>query len=206
MELKGYGDRIAQRMAQVVGEEPRIAALADSEMDQATRTLVNEVRAAAGAPPAGEIPEYMRLLVKHPDYFRCNMEAGAVLFRGRIPARDRELAVLRCGWLAGAPYEWGEHVKISKRYGVSDEEVERTTVGSDAPGWSAHDAAIVRGVEELFRDYAMSDATWSELAKSWDEVQLIEFPAMVGQYIVTALIQNTLRARLAPENPGLSHR
>ena len=33
MEPKGYGDRIAQRMAQVVGEGPRIAALADSEME-----------------------------------------------------------------------------------------------------------------------------------------------------------------------------
>ena len=206
MAAKGYGDRIAARMAQVVGEGPKIEAYADKDLSQEARDVVLEVRAAAGAGPMGEVPEYMRLLVKHPEYFKCNMETGAVLFRGRIPARERELAILRNGWLCGAPFEWGEHVHIAKRYGVSDEEIERTTVGSGAPGWTEHEAAILRGVEELVSDFAVSDDTYATLAKSWDEVQLIEFPAMVGAYITTALIQNTLRARLADDNPGLTRR
>ena len=206
MAQDGYGDRIAERMAQVVGQGPKIAAYRNDELDQATRDLVGDVRSAAGAGPTDDVPEYMRLLVKHPEYFKCNMEAGAVLFRGAIPPRERELAVLRNGWLCGAPYEWGEHVRIAKRYGISDEEVERTTVGSSAPGWNEHEAAILRGVEELVADFAVSDQTYATLAKTWDEKQLIEFPAMVGAYITTALIQNTLRARLADDNPGLTRR
>ncbi len=148
----------------------------------------------------------MRLLVKHPDLFKVNMETGTVLFLGKISPRERELAVLRVGWLAGAPYEWGEHVRISKRYGVTDEEIERATIGSAAAGWSEHDRAIVRGAEELLWDFALSDATWETLARSWNEQQLIEFPAMVGAYVVTAFIQNSLRARLAPDNCGLTRR
>lgn len=206
MTVKGYGDRIAERMAQVVGQGPKIEAYRDDELSKEARDLVLAVRAAAGAGPMGEVPEYMRLLVKHPEYFKCNMETGTVLFRGRISAREREIAVLRTGWLCGAPFEWGEHVHIAKRYGLSDEEVERATVGSSAPGWSEHDAAILRGVEELISDFAVSDETYATLAKSWDEAQLIEFPAMVGAYITTALIQNTLRARLADDNPGLTRR
>ena len=206
MPQNGYGDRVEQRMAQVVGESPKIEALEPAEMSEAAKNLIGEVRAAAGAPATGELPEYMRLLVKNPEFFKVNMETGTVLFRGRIPQRDRELAVLRCGWLAGAPYEWGEHVRISKRCGVTDEEVERATIGSSAPGWSEHDAAVIRGVEELFSDFAVSDETFATLARTWDEAQLIEFPGMVGAYITTALIQNTLRARLAPDNPGLTRR
>jgi 4-carboxymuconolactone decarboxylase len=206
MALKGYGDNIAAREAHVVGQEPRIAALADSEMSAEHRALVDEVRIAAGAGSASEVPEYMRLLVKHPDLFKVNMETGTVLFLGKIAPRERELAVLRIGWLAGAPYEWGEHVRISKRYGVTDEEIERATIGSAAEGWSEHDRAIVRGAEELLSDFALSDATWETLAKSWNEQQLIEFPAMVGAYVVTAFIQNSLRARLAPDNCGLTRR
>lgn len=206
MTVKGYGDRIAERMAQVVGQGPKIEAYRDDELTQEARDLVLEVRAAAGAGPMGEVPEYMRLLVKHPEYFKCSMESGAVIFRGRISARDREIAVLRNGWLCGAPFEWGEHVHIAKRYGLTDEEVERTTVGSTAPGWTEHEAAILRGVEELLSDFAVSDETYATLAKTWDEAQLIEFPAMVGAYITTALIQNTLRARLADDNPGLTRR
>jgi len=61
-------------------------------------------------------------------------------------------------------------------------------------------------VEELIADQAMSDDTWDVLAKSWDEAQLIEYPMMVGQYVATAFLQNSLRIRLAPDNPGLSNR
>ena len=84
--------------------------------------------------------------------------------------------MLRCAWLCRAPFEWGEHVDIGKRYGLSAEEVERVTQGSSAPGWSEHDAAILRGVEELIGDQALSDATWETLAKSWNEAQMIRIP------------------------------
>ena len=117
-----------------------------------------------------------------------------------------ELLILRVAWLAKSPYEWGEHVKISQRYGVTKEEIARVQQGSVAPGWSEHDAAILRGVEELLGDQCISDATWAELAQSWDEAQLIEFPMMVGQYIATALVQNALRVRLSDGRKGLRER
>jgi len=204
MELKGYGDRLAERTAQVVGDGPKIAAIPDSEMSSETRNLVDTIRLSAGAGTAAEVPDYMRTMVKHPALFRAQMELGTVLFKGLISPRERELAVLRIGWLAGAPYEWGEHVKISQRYGVTLEEIARVQQGSAAPGWSEHDAAILRGVEELLSDFAMSDATWDILARTWDEAQMLEYPSMVGQYVVTAFIQNSVRNRLAPENPGLA--
>jgi hypothetical protein len=80
------------------------------------------------------------------------------------------------------------------------------TQGSAAAGWSDHDAAILRGVEELLADQSISDATWAALAARWDEPQLIEFPMMVGQYVATALVQNALRVRLTKDNPGLTCR
>jgi hypothetical protein len=52
----------------------------------------------------------------------------------------------------------------------------------------------------------ISDATWAALAHSWDERQLIEFPALVGNYIAVALIQNSLRIRLNEGSLGLMER
>jgi hypothetical protein len=63
--------------------------------------------------------------------------------------RDRELAVLRIGWLCRAPYDWGEHVDIGWRCGVTRAEIPQIIAGSAATGWSLHDRAILRGVEEL---------------------------------------------------------
>lgn len=197
---------IAAREAQVVGDGPRILAVPNEELDEASVELVNTIRASAGAGAVTVVPDYMRTVIKHPEIFRCQMEMGIVLFQGRISPRERELAILRIGWLCQAPYEFGQHVNISKRYGVTTEEIERAVEGSAAPGWTEHEAAILRGVEELLEDKAVSDDTWNVLAKSWDEAQLIEFPMMVGQYVATAFVQNTLRIRLEPDNPGLSHR
>lgn len=197
---------IAAREAHVVGSAPRIEAVPNEAIDAESWDLVNRVRAAAGAGPMTAMPEYMRTAIKHPTIFRCQMEMGTAVFQGRIPPRERELAVLRCGWLCRAPFEWGEHVDIAKRYGVTAEEIERVTQGSSAPGWSAHEAAILRGVEELIADQALTDDTWETLAKSWDEQQMFEFPMMVGQYVATAFVQNSIRIRLAEDNPGLSHR
>ncbi|MEO7248433.1 MAG: carboxymuconolactone decarboxylase family protein [Novosphingobium sp.] len=197
---------VAARHAEVVGESPRIAPLKQAELSAESLDLCVAIRESVGVHEHSVIPDYMLTMFKHPEIFRCQMEMGTVLFQGRLPARERELAVLRVGWLMRAPYEWGQHVVIAKRYGLSDEEVERVTQGSAAEGWSAHYAAILRGVEELIGGAAICDDTWAELAKSWDEAQLIEFPMMVGQYVATAYVQNALRMRLVPSNPGLTLR
>jgi alkylhydroperoxidase family enzyme len=197
---------IAAREHHVIGTGPRIDPLTGEAVDAASLQLVNDVRTGAGAPSvtADEVPEYMRVMMKHPGLFARQMEMGTLLYNGRIPPLERELAILRVGWLTQSPYEWGEHANIAKRFGMSAEQVARVREGSAAPGWSAHEAAILRGVEELLADYALSDATWETLARSWDEAQLIEFPMMVGQYVATAYVQNSLRIAMGPNNPGLS--
>lgn len=197
-----------ERQAQVVGDGPRIAALTGDAVDVSALDMVNAVRAGAGAQSVtpDKIPDYMRTMMKHPELFARQMEMGTTLFEGLIPKRERELAILRIGWLCRAPYEWGQHVDIAKRFGVSAEEVERVTRGSTDPDWTSHDAAILRGVEELIGDQAITSETWDRLARTWNEAQMIEFPMMVGQYVATAYVQNSLRIMLTPDNPGLSHR
>ena len=196
----------AGRQAHVIGPAPRIAPLSQAEMDPDALALCIAIRESVGVFEHSVIPDYMLTMVKHPELFRCQMDMGTVLFQGSIPPRERELAVLRVGWLTRAPYEWGQHVTIAKRYGLSDAEVERVTQGSSAEGWGAHEAAILRGVEELLGDHALSDATWAALAETWNEQQLIEFPMMVGQYVATAFVQNSLRTALDNGNPGLTRR
>lgn len=197
---------IARRNAQVLGDGPRIEALPNDEVAPQAFELVNAIRAAAGAETVTFLPEYMRIILKHQDFFRCQMELGTALFLGLIPAQERELAILRIGWLTQAPYEWGQHVEIARRVNLSAEHVERVIAGPDADGWSAHEAAVLRGVDEMLGDYCIADATWATLAESWDEAQLIEYLVVVGQYTATAMLQNSLRVPLESGNPGLTHR
>lgn len=197
---------IAAREAEILGKPQRVAPLKVEELSQETWDIVNDIRKTIGLGPATDMPGYSLTMAKHPPIFRRQLEMGMAIFGGKMPARERELAVLRIGWLLRAPYEWGEHVDIGQRYGVTKEEIQRITEGSAAPGWSEHEAAILKAVEEILTDLTVSDATWAVLAKTWDEQQLLEFPMMVGQYVCTAIVQNTLRIRLEKDNPGLTYR
>jgi 4-carboxymuconolactone decarboxylase len=201
-----FGGNPADRQAQVVGEPPRIEPVAPDAMNEVAHGLIRQLNGSLGAETPSKLPEYFRTMVKHPSLFRCQLETGTAIFTGAIPARERELAVLRVAWLCGAPYAWGEHVALAKRFGISSDEIERVTDGSSASGWSEHESAILRGVEELLDDQAITDATWNRLAQRWDEKQLIEFPTMVGAYVATAFQQNALRMRLGPDNAGLTAR
>lgn len=198
---------IDAREAQVLGKPQRIAPLAPEEFDEEGRALVISVRESLGLSEHSKMPEVFGTMLKHPGLFRRQMEMGVQLLgKGSLDPRQRELAILRVGWLCRAPYEWGEHVDIAKRYGVADEEIERVTQGPSAPGWSEFDAAILRAVDELLGDKMISDDTWKVLAGAWTERQLIEFPTLIGQYVATAYLQNSLRIRLAADNTGLRHR
>lgn len=197
---------MAAREAEITGKPQRIDDVEPGMLDGDARDLIERIRGSVGAERQGPIPGYFLLMVKHPEIFRCQMEMGTAIFKGQLPPRDRELAVLRIGWLCRAPYEWGEHVDIGRRCGLTSEEVVRITHGSGAAGWNVHDQAVLRGVEELIDNQFITDGTWAILAESWNEAQLIEFPTVVGQYVATAYVQNSLRVRLAAHNPGLTHR
>jgi len=199
-------EALAAREAEITGQPQRIAELQPDEIDGEAREIIRTIRSSTGRESDSFIPGYMRTALKHPALFRAHMQMGTTIFKGTLPPRERELAVLRIGWLLRAPYEWGEHVDIGKRYGITDAEIEALIVGSAAPNWNDHERAILKGVEELLGNQMISDATWARLAESWDEQQLFEFPMMVGQYVATAFVQNSLRITLAEDNPGLTYR
>ncbi len=197
----------AARHARILGQPPRIAPLQPHEFTPDIRALKATIDAAAEVNDNDDISEWLATVLRHPALFRAHTALAVRLMTGILPARDRELAVMRTGWLAQAPFEWGGHVELAKRIaGITDEEVERVTIGSAAPGWDEHDAAVLRAVEEMFVSAMISDATWAVLAKRWDESQLIELPILIGQYLGVAFLQNSLRVVLPQGYEGLNAR
>jgi alkylhydroperoxidase family enzyme len=181
------------------------AALASRERVALTDLVSDQIADTAAA--VSNLPEIVRTMLRHPDLFARHTDVGIqLLCNGALSKRDRELAILRIAWLCQAPYEWGEHVIVAKSIGIEKQDIERLIRGADAPGWSEHEAAIVRAAEELHRDATISDTTWATLSKSLDDKQLIELPILIGQYQAVAYYQNSLRLRLHSGNLGLQAR
>src|SRR5262249_42492513 len=114
----------------------------------------------------------------------------------RVAGGERELVMVRVGWLCRAEYEWGQHVVIGKKAGLTDDEIERVKEGPDAHGWSEFDAALLRAVDELRGQAFISDAVWDALAATYDMRQLLDLIFTVGQYNLVSMALNTLGVRL----------
>ncbi len=112
---------------------------------------------------------------------------GYILFASTLAPRERELLVLRVAAVRGSDYEWRQHAILAGDAGLDEDEVARIAEGPDAPGWPALDAAMVRAVDELIGDGAVSDATWRVLAGELDSQQLMDLVFTVGAYEVLAM-------------------
>ncbi len=91
-----------------------------------------------------------------------------LLRESTLPLRDRELLIMRIGWLNHGAYEWAAHRGVAGRAGITDQELVRITEGPDADGWSAWDVALLRAADELHTDGLISDPTWATLAERYD--------------------------------------
>jgi alkylhydroperoxidase family enzyme len=123
------------------------------------------------------------------------------LLNGKLPARDRELLVLRTAWNCQAEYEWAQHVAVGLAAGLTQEEIDRVPAGPGAE-WSEFDAYLLRAADELHGDWCISDDTWTVLAARYDTQQLIELPMLVGQYHMVAMTLNTLGVAIDEGLPG----
>ncbi len=157
--------------------------------------------------PVDKIPEIHFTMLRYPGLWEAITALSVQLSgRGQLSVRERELVILRTGWLCQAPFEWGEHVKFGKGLGITTEEVERVTVGSSAPGWDEHEGALMRAVEELHTQQMISDETWNILSRRLSDTQLFELTVLVGQFTTVAYWQNSLRIPLSEGNAGLAAR
>jgi alkylhydroperoxidase family enzyme len=127
---------------------------------------------------------------------RFNEWGGYILSRRNdLPAREREIVILRTGYLCKSGYEWTQHVAIGKREGLTDDEIARIKKGASA-GWSAADAALIQASDELHADQFITDATWAELGKHFTQKQCMDVVFSVAQYTQVSMFLNTFGVQL----------
>nr|HMP63814.1 carboxymuconolactone decarboxylase family protein [Phenylobacterium sp.] len=113
-----------------------------------------------------------------------------------LPAREREIVILRIGFLCRSGYEWTQHVPIGKQAGLTDEEVARIKLGADAPGWSAADGALIRATDELHHDQFITEPTWQALSEHFSDKQKMDLVFTAGQYTQVSMMLNSFGVQL----------
>ena len=168
---------------------PRIAPLSDGELTDEQKELL--------APMGGRVINIFRTLVREPKAFKGFLAWGNYVLsrRNALPEREREIVILRTGYLCKSGYEWTQHVVIGKRSGLSDDEIARIKKGADA-GWSVADAALIRASDELHATQFISDATWKALQAHFSQKQCMDVVFTAGQYTQVSMFLNTFGIQL----------
>jgi alkylhydroperoxidase family enzyme len=138
-----------------------------------------------------------RTLVHAPKALRAFLGWGDYILsrRNALPAREREMVILRTGWNCGSGYEFAQHRRIGKLCGLSDEDIVRIKTGPDAEGWSPLEAAMLRAADELHADQFVSQASWDALADLGDKGRM-DLVFTVGQYTQVSMMLNSFGIQL----------
>ena len=150
----------------------------------------------------GEVVNIFRVLMQNPKLARSwSRFAGYILGGQSLPARDREILILRIGWLNQAPYEWEQHVRIGKAAGLTDDEIDRISKGPKA-GWDRHEAALIRAADDLYENSVVSDETWKQLFGRYSIEQMMDLVLTIGQYNLVSWALNSFGVPLDDLLPG----
>jgi 4-carboxymuconolactone decarboxylase len=153
---------------------------------------------APGLPPLN----IFRTLSRNEPLARGFLSLGGHLLRGEaLPARERELVILRVGWRSQSEYEFGQHTSIGQAAGLTAGEV-AALADAGSSSWSAEDAALIAMVDELCDEDVVSEATWAQLAARWSEEQLLELLVLAGYYRLVSGMLNSAGVALEPGTPG----
>jgi alkylhydroperoxidase family enzyme len=122
-------------------------------------------------------------LAHHPALARAFFALQGHLLTGTtLTLRHREMLILRVMVVRKSPYEFSQHQLIAPATGLDAEQIARVAFGPDAPFWSDVDAALLRAVDELIIEGAMSEDTWNTLAIELDTQQIFDVMFTVSGY------------------------
>jgi alkylhydroperoxidase family enzyme len=126
---------------------------------------------------------------------------GAHLLSGGVlPARVREIVILRVGWRCGSEYEFGQHSVIGSSVGLTDDEIARLA-DCGAGDWDEGDRALVALADELCDADLVSEDTWCALSQRWGDAELLELLVLAGFYRLVSGMLNSVGVALEPQTP-----
>jgi alkylhydroperoxidase family enzyme len=143
---------------------------------------------------------FSRVLARHPGMYGTFVPFLAeVITRTTLPPRDREIVCLRMLKACNDVYEHTHHITIARRCGMTDAEISAASEGA-GQALTEFDRTLIRATEELLHDQRIADATWIELARRYDQTQMIELVFLAGCYNTMAMLTKSFGMELETED------
>jgi len=141
-------------------------------------------------------PLYQVLLNSAPICEGWEAMLTAVRNNNSLPARLRELVILRVAVLNGAPYEFEAHVPHAQKAGVSDAAIASLRGGPeprDVPDLAAGEAEALAYTDAMTRAIEVPDAVFEPLRAHFPAQGLLDLTATIAAYNMVSRLLVALR-------------
>ncbi len=157
----------------------------------------------------GSAPGHLYQLLGYNGKLMARWAAFAETLRGydrdgsvSLDARSRELAIIQVARLTGANYEWGHHLPIAQREGVTDAQV-AALLKDDPTPFSAPDRALLAYAAESTRTVQIADNTAAEVHRHFDQQQVLELTLTIAFYNCVARVLQAMDIDMEPGIKGI---
>ncbi len=148
--------------------------------------------------PPGVPPLRLFRCVAHNSRVLSRLRTSSLLGPGSISLRQRELVILRTTARCGAEYEWGIHVAFfADKSGFSKAQIDATVRGS-LDVFDARESVLIEFCDALHDASTVEDELWDRLRKEFQDDQLIELIALIGQYHTVSFFTQSMQIELEP--------
>jgi len=127
---------------------------------------------------------------------------SALMFQNKVPARARELIILRIGWRTASEYVFCNHVRISRELGIPDEEILGVRDPQRCLAYSKTDHALLHLADELHEYAEVTPPTWAALEKAFAPEELAEFLLIGGFWRMAAGFVKSAKIQLDASVPS----
>ncbi len=186
-------------------QAPRIPRITSEDRTDAVRELT-QMFSGPGRLNVDE-NHVLNTLGQHPELAKPFLAFNRyLLMSSTLPARLRQIAILRVSWVRKARYVWSSHLRTSLRNGLSADDFEPVKVGQASPYWTGQERCILLATDKLMETSDLDDETWKALSAFLDRRQIMDFLFTVGTYVQLAMVLNAIRVEREPELLALAER
>jgi 4-carboxymuconolactone decarboxylase len=144
----------------------------------------------------GAPPNLYRTLANHPAIIAAWTEFANTLRNGtRTPRALRELVILRGAQLMRSPYEWAQHLRMARRAGVREAQIEALSSWRGSPEFDAREKAALM-LAEAVTEGRVSDEVYREVTQHFDHHDYVELAVTAGFYAMVARVLDALGVEL----------
>ena len=128
--------------------------------------------------------------------------SNAVRWKTTLPARLREIVIIRMGHLTGSQYVLRQHVpSLALADGLSLAECDALADWRGREFFSASERAVLAYTDTMTRDVVVPDPVFAEVARHFNAREIVELTVLIGTYNMNARVLQALELDLEPLAP-----